>query len=89
MLSELKDKLVVAMRKERRYNCIQKTLNNFLLWKDYKFQKQIQCILLSKDHKEKRVAFVLSWIDKNIDFKNWVFIDEKRFKMDGPDNWYI
>ena len=66
-----------------------KTLNNFLLRQDYKFKKQAQHMQLSADDKAKRVDAICSWIEDNIDFKNAFFGDEKKFNMDGPDNWYI
>ena len=65
-----------------------KTLNNFLLRQDFKFKKQVQHIQLSRNHKEKRVLAVCSWIEDYIDFEKAVFTDEKKFNMDGPDNWY-
>jgi len=70
-------------------NVCRRTLNNWLLQQDYKFERQAQRIQLSKDHKLKRMNLVSSWIEKNINFENAVFTDEKKFNLDGPDNWYI
>jgi len=74
---------------ETGINVSRRTLNNFLLRKDFKFKKQVQHIQLSANDKTKRVKAVCSWIEDNIDFKNSFFCDEKKFNMDGPDNWYF
>jgi len=74
---------------ETRITVSRKTLNNFLLRQDYKFKKQAQHIQLSANDKAKRFDTICSWIENNIDFKNAFFGDEKKFNMDGPDNWYI
>jgi len=44
-------------------------------------------IFLTKAHRERRVEMARKWITKNHNWKETVFSDEKRFSMDGPDNW--
>lgn len=68
-------------------NVSRRTLNNWLLHKDYLYRKEAQKIQLTKIHKEKRIKLVSSWIHKKIEWENCVFTDEKRFSLDGPDNW--
>jgi len=74
---------------ETNLNVSRKTLNNWLLSEDYKFEKQAQSIQITQNHKNKRMELVSSWIENNIVFENSVFTDEKKFNLDGPDNWYI
>ena len=56
-----------------------RTLNNWLIKKDYVYARKVQSIELSKEHRLKRIDVVSSWIHQNIDWSNAVFTDEKKF----------
>lgn len=64
------------------------TINNWLLKRDIKYLKIPQELCLTAKHKEKRILLASSWIQENIDWMHTAFSDEKRFSLDGPDNWY-
>ena len=49
-----------------------------------KFEKTIQ---ITKAHKEKRVKSVKKWITEDYNWDATPFSIEKRFTIDGSDNW--
>jgi transposase len=66
-----------------------RTLCDWLRKQDFKYKKVAQKIVLSKKHKERRLSVVSTWISQNIIWEKCIFSDEKRFCLDGPDNWYV
>lgn len=64
-----------------------RTLNDWILNKEYVYKHYSQKIQLTKNDKNVRTLLCKSWLDQNIDWKKSVFTDEKAFSLDGPDNW--
>ena len=64
-----------------------RTVQQYLRNQGYKYKRATKEIVLTKNHKTERIRMITSWIENNQQWEKTIFSDEKRFCLDGLDDW--
>jgi len=63
------------------------TVQRYLRSTGLKYKRISSRIFLTATHKQKRIEMIKSWVTSNHNWRITIFMDEKRFSLDGPDDW--
>ena len=54
---------------------------------EYYYDKCSQTIFFTAHHKRERIKICKQWLKDRVNWNEVVFTDQKRFNLDGQDNW--
>lgn len=72
---------------ENKLNISIWTMQRYLKARTMKYQNKAKIINLNARNRIDRMIFVKRCLIENHDWFSTIFTDEKKFKLDGPDNW--
>lgn len=91
MIGKLKERKSKVNAKKLKIECdlniSVSTIQRHMKRSGMRYKKIQSMIYLSQKHKEGRLLKVSTWVSENHVWEKTVFSDEKRFSLDGPDDW--
>jgi hypothetical protein len=74
------------IKQQIHLQCSTRTIARFLKEENVGYVISKKEIVLEERHKTARVDFAKHHVQNRTDFRTWIFTDEKKFSLDGPDN---
>lgn len=68
-------------------DCSNRTIRRALAKSNLSYKNVPKSLPLTDKHKQARLNFATQHVTDRTDFSLWIFTDEKRFSLDGPDSW--